>query len=239
MAPRVVALAALLCVAPAAAASAAQPNLRREVAESLVQLKGGHHVDCQGSHCPQPRGRDQVIVDLGPAVEREEEEAEAKSAQRAVQRKREHVASLLWLEGRLHELRRGLDDKAFAERAAHEQQVAGEESKQPDTARMLSKMREQMHEFAAPVYRQVVDEQLLDVAEKRQALLQEIAPTEPPANLAVSDEPIYTKEDLVKRKKNTKIRSARTGQVVFVMSILLSIGLLVYAKMAHIEPRDV
>mmetsp|Transcript_48714 Transcript_48714/g.122966 ORF Transcript_48714/g.122966 Transcript_48714/m.122966 type:complete len:256 (+) Transcript_48714:85-852(+) len=246
----VLGLAMWFCAATAAAATDVQrpgqlkvmaAGKRRKAGEALLQLSD-HREGSEAGIVPpvKPQGSDRVVVDLGPAVEREEEAFDhASSKEAAVQKKREKVASLLWLEGRLRDVRRGLDDKAFAADEAAKQRAAGAESQEPRTVRMLSQMREQMHTFAAPMYRQAVDDELLHVAERRQSLLQEIAPAEVPQDvpqaLASSSEPIVTDEDIITTKKNTKVRSARTGQVVFGISILLAIGLAVYAGIVKRE----
>jgi len=215
----------LLCVAPhrAAAAAASVADTKQVARRVTLRLQPN----------AAEEGNDRVVVDLGPAVEREEEAVgRASSKEAAAQKKREKIASLLWLEGRLREVRQSLDNKDFEAGEQAEQQAAGKDSRDAEsTARMLSQMREQMHQFAAPVYRKAIDDELLDVTERRQALLQEIAPTDPPAVLVTEEEPIKTGQDIIEKKKNNRIRSARTGQVVFGLSVIMSVGLLIFAHM--------
>mmetsp|Transcript_11863 Transcript_11863/g.26185 ORF Transcript_11863/g.26185 Transcript_11863/m.26185 type:complete len:275 (-) Transcript_11863:26-850(-) len=109
----------------------------------------------------------QATVRLSPLEEKEKERD-------VMQKKREKIAALLWLEGRLRDMHRELDETVFENSIEEEERNANGEVGMPEMVNTLSEMRKELHRYAAPVYQKVVDEALMQVAGKRLSLLEEM-----------------------------------------------------------------
>lgn len=205
-------LAALCAVADAETFSRLGALSRRASAAHKHKL---HH------HRDEPEEDAKVAVDMGPVDGPDVSEEAAK-----LQKRREKVAALLWLEGRLRDLGRGLDEQVFQEKAEESERAAASQISMPETVNTLAEMRKEMHRFAAPVYQKAVEEELATVSARREALLKDILedtpmkplPEEPktPALAAVSDEDA-TEAKAAQGQKETARRNRNTVMAIAVI----------------------
>mmetsp|Transcript_84333 Transcript_84333/g.243804 ORF Transcript_84333/g.243804 Transcript_84333/m.243804 type:complete len:240 (+) Transcript_84333:78-797(+) len=162
------------------------------------------------------------LVDLGPA-DKLDLEPTSPRATPEWRRRREKIAALLWLEDRLKELRHSLDEKAYSKKILEAQLELAADAKVPATAMMLARMREQMHDFAAPLFREAVDDELTAVKAKHKALLQELindSPTPKPLQVEVAAD-VASPSSTPPPKSFAKV-SGHVGGLILGISLLVA-----------------
>lgn len=185
------------------------------------------------------------VVDTPAMAEMEDEVSgpDAK-AQHAIVRRREEVAALLWLESRLRDLRKDLDEDVFRKKGSEAGSSAMAESTMMDTVKMIRDVGQEMHHYTAPVFQKVVEAELLSIAGRRRELLKQIAENgnlKPLYAERISDRPAGVDDAKPDEEEEKRIqqksthRSARTGQVVLALAIILSVSLLVMSHRAGVQ----
>mmetsp|Transcript_36431 Transcript_36431/g.72509 ORF Transcript_36431/g.72509 Transcript_36431/m.72509 type:complete len:233 (+) Transcript_36431:69-767(+) len=158
--------------ASTAAAATGRPRQERVLPNDVAAAEQSLGVPKTLLSIPDPdRTR---IVDLGPA-EPLQLRPTAPTGTSEWRRRREKVAAYMWLEARLRDLNHDLDENNFAKNTAIMEAKLGGDTGLTSTAQVLSKMRKQMHNFAAPLFREVVTDEIHKVRTQRRMLLQELA----------------------------------------------------------------
>jgi len=124
------------------------------------------------AHAVEKDEEEEVLLSsMGSLLQSEEEVMDPRSDRAQLQRE---VVGLIWLEQVLSENLNTMNEKNFMAKIAATQAALRADTS-PATAAMLGRMRSEVHEFSAPFFRKVVEEELFRIRAKQKMLLNKIA----------------------------------------------------------------